>query len=279
MTTATPEAREIQYHPKWGGYSNLPPVPGWKGKTYWARTTSLAKTLDDTYNLTQWKLRQVVWGIHQNRNLLDLIGDRIKPDSKAGKEILNAVVERALDLAGSYDGADKGTALHDLAEMLEETGAMPEDATPEQVRTLLAYREGLESEGIEIIPEYTERVVVCPKLGVAGRIDRIGRDADGDLKIMDLKSQKWEPGAYDSLALSIQLATYANAEWVLDHESWTWEAMPKVSMREGVIFWIPSGRPGVFESYDVDLELGLKFARAAAQLRKWRYQTGIVTKR
>jgi len=279
MTETTTAAKEIEYHPKWGGYANLPPVPGWFGKNYWARATSLAKVLDDTYNLTQWKLRQVALGIKMEPTVLDLISDRVKPDSKAGKEILNAVAARALEVSGSHDGADRGTALHDLAEELDATGMVPVGADVLQAQTLVAYSNGLRREGIEILPEYTERVVVCPSLGVAGRLDRIVRDQDGDLKIGDLKSQKWEPGAYDSMALSIQLAIYANATHILDHESWTWEAMPKVSRKEGLIFWIPSTKPGAFEIYDVDLVQGAKFARAAKALKEWRYQNLTVTKR
>jgi len=277
MRTKNP-AKEIEYHPKWGGYSNLPPVPGWSGKTYWARATSLAKVLDDTYNLTQWQKRQVVLGLKENPALLDMWTGRMKPDSQGGKEMLNTIAAAAVELAGSFSGADAGTALHDLSEILDDTGEIDPEATKDQRRTLEAYREGVQAEGITILPEFTERVIVNTKLQVAGRIDRIGDD-DGVLKIMDLKSQKWEPGAFDSLALSIQLAIYANAEWMLDEESWTWEPMPKVDTTEGVIFWIPSGRPGVFESYDVDLVQGLRYARAAKDVRDWRYNAQTVTKR
>jgi hypothetical protein len=274
--------REIEYHPTYGGYSNLPPVPGWEGKTYWTRTSTLAKTLDDTYNLSQWGKRMVVWGIKQRPELLDMVGNRIKdPSGKAGKGILDAVATRALEEAETFKGADAGTDLHNLAEEMEFLGHVPQSATPEQRRTLNAYQAGLASEGLEILPEFTERVVVCPELGCAGRIDRIVREIDPNpvLMIGDLKSQKWEPGAYDSLALAIQLGVYANASYMLDVESWTWEPMPQVSKQGGVVFWIPSVRPGVFEAYDVDLVQGYKFARAAYMLRQWRYQKGIVTKR
>lgn len=274
--------REIEYHPTYGGYSNLPPVPGWEGKTYWTRTSTLAKTLDDTYNLSQWGKRMVVWGLRKNPNLIDMIGKRITdPNGRAGKEILNAVATRALEEAETFKGADAGTDLHDLAEILDATGALPTSPVPtrEQTRTLAAYELGLRRQKIRVLPEYTERVVVCPELGVAGRIDRIVDDFDQGLKIGDLKSQKWEPGAYDSLALSIQEAVYANASYMLDAESWTWIPMPEVSRKEGLIFWIPSTRPGVFEVYEVDLEAGYQFARAASMLRQWRNRKDIVTKR
>lgn len=282
-------AREIEHHPIYGGYSNLPPVPGWEGKTYWTRTSTLAKTLDDTWNLSQWGKRMVVWGIKQRPELLDMVGNRIKdPGGKAGKGILDAVATRALEEAETFKGADAGTSLHDLAEEMEAIGGIPGRATPEQRRTLNAYKAGLISEGLQVLPEYTERVVVCPELGCAGRIDRIVMDENPAsppktygpvMKIGDLKSQKWEPGAYDSLALAIQLGVYANASYMLDVESWTWVPMPQVSKEGGVVFWIPSVRPGVFEAYDVDLVQGYKFARAAFMLRQWRYQKGIVTKR
>lgn len=272
--------REIEYHPTWGGYSNLPPVPGWEGKTYWARTSTLAKTLDDVWNLRQWDKRMVVWGIKQKPELLDLIGNRIKdPNGKAAKQVLEAVATRAMEEAETHKGADAGTDLHNLAEILDATGSVPPEADLEQTRTLVAYELGLRRQKIRVLPEFTERVIVCPELGVAGRIDRVVDDYDLGLKIGDLKSQKWEPGAYDSLALSIQLSVYARASYMLDAQSWSWVPMPEVSREEGLIFWIPSTRPGVFEVYTVDLELGWKFARAASQLRQWRYQKNIVTKR
>ena len=278
-TPAGGGAREIEYHPVYGGYSNLPPVPSWEGKTYWTRTSTLAKTLDDTWNLSQWGKRMVVWGIKQRPELLDMVGNRIKdPSGKAGKGVLDAVATRALEEAETYRGADAGTALHDLSEIMDATGGVPVGTTADQARTMSAYRDGLISQGLQVLPEYTERVVICPELGCAGRIDRIVRDQE-TLMIGDLKSQKWEPGAYDSLALAIQLGVYANASYMLDAESWTWVPMPQVSKQGGVVFWIPSVRPGVFEAYDVDLVQGYKFARAAHMLRQWRYQKGIVTKR
>src|SRR5690606_40071490 len=111
------------------------------------------------------------------------------------------------------------------------------------------------SGGVTLLPAYSERVVVIPEIGCAGTLDTIADD-NGVLRIGDLKTQKWEPGVFDRISLCAQLASYSRAAFMLDTESWTWEAMPQVNQEMGVIIWAPAVEPGKAEIYEVDLSFG-----------------------
>lgn len=274
---------EIKYD-RWGRYANLPPIPGHSGVRTWTRASTLAKTLDDTYHLDLWKQRQVVRGLAKEPDLLKPVqGSRFNPASQNGKGTLNTIASTAMEIAGSWDGATAGTSFHDLAERFDR-GDMIEGldhTSDDEGEMLSAYALTLKSHQITALPELMERVVVVPALGIAGRFDRIYSD-NGIMRIGDLKSQKWEPGSFDGMALSIQLAIYANAKFMLDQSvtPWKWVPMPALDKTSGIVVWVPATQPGVAEIYDVDLEMGLRLAKAAAKIREWRRgASGIVTRR
>lgn len=273
-------SKEIEYD-RWGRYANLPAIPG-IGAQAWTRVTTIAKTLEDTYYLDLWKQRQVVMGIKNNPSLLDPIsGARFNPTSQHGKTLLNSIVSTAMDEAGSYTGANKGTAFHDLTEAFDrgDVATMPLDTEEERnsFEMLKAYKRQLELHNITMIPELMERVVACPALGVAGRLDRIISD-NGVLRIGDVKSQKTLD--FGQMSLAIQLAVYANATHMLDQETWKWVPMPEGLDRSiGVILWVPAEEPGRAEVHDVDLDFGLTLAKAAVRVREWRKTKGLVSRR
>lgn len=285
-------AREVEYD-RWGRYANLPPVPSGDHHGPFTRVTTLAKTLEDSFYLEQWKLRQTVAGIKLKPTILDVIGGRdvarIRHSIETGdplpnalKDLLQSVASTAMDEAGSYDGADKGTAFHDLAEKLDsgvplDMSKAMDEAGPSQVKMLNAYSGALRRHDLRAVPEYMERVVCVPELGVAGRLDRIYRESGGALRIGDLKSQK--SLGFGHMSLAIQLACYANAKWMLNHETWEWEPMPELDRTTGVIAWVPAIEPGRAEIHDVNLEFGWKLARAAFQVRQWRKAKGILKPR
>lgn len=275
-----PSKKEITYHPTWGGYNNLPKVPGYAWKDYWPRVSTLAKVLDETSGLTTWKLRKVVQGIAELPVLLDLISERHAPDSKDGKAQFDFVVGKALETARTHEGADTGTRLHELCELADLDGLTEVPGiSPFESATVSAYRRVMAASDYEILPEYMERVLICPELEVAGRTDRIVRHKPtGRLVIADLKSQKWEPGAYDGLALSIQLAAYANAAYMLNTDDWTWIPAPEIDKTQGLIIWIPAVQPGRCELFTVDLAFGYQAAQGAKRIKEWRNRKGVVGK-
>lgn len=269
-------ANEIKYD-RWGRYANLPAVPG-VGVQPWTRVTTLAKTLEDTYFLDLWKQRQIVMGLAETPNLLDLVkGKRFDPTSKHGKDILNSIATQAMETAGSFSGADRGTEFHNVAEKIDSGGVVDvSDVDPAMAEMIRAYSNLLIRAKIRPIPELMERIVCVPSLGVAGRLDRIVDD-NGTLRIGDLKSQKTLD--FGHMSLAIQFACYANAEYILNFETWAWEPMPEVDKTMGLIAWVPAEEPGRAEVHEVDLTLGWTLARAAAKVREWRKVKGIVSRR
>lgn len=276
---------EIKYD-RWGRYANLPPIPGHSGVRTWTRASTIAKTLDDTYHLDLWKQRQVIRGIAKKPDLLTPVQrTNFNHASQNGKGTLNNIASTAMEIAGSWDGANAGTSFHDLAERFDRgdliEGLGMSNATDDELRMLDAYSLTLKSHGIVAMPELMERIVVVPALGVAGRFDRVYLD-QGVLRIGDLKSQKWEPGSFDTIALGIQLGIYANAKFMLDQSviPWKWVPLPKIDKTRGIVAWVPATDPGQAEIYDVDLVKGFQYARAAVRVREWRRANeGVVTRR
>lgn len=273
--------KEIKY--TYGQYSNLPPLPGEERARRFTRASSLAKVLDDEFKLTQWKKRQVLRGVAMDPDMIAYLTEAIHEgeidfDHQQTKNDLDRLADQAMDRAGSGEGAKAGTAFHDLAEAWDLESRLPQGGQPTDLIMLSSYDDILRRAGIKVIPELIERVIVCPELGVAGRLDRV-YDDNGVISIGDLKSQKWEPGAFDSLSLSIQLAVYANATYMLDMETWEWIPMPPISKDNGIIVWVPATKPGKADIYDIDLREGWKFAKAASKIKEWRKRKDIVTRR
>jgi hypothetical protein len=262
---------------RWGRYNNLPPVPGYEDVRGWTRVSTLKETLEDQYRLEAWKRRQVVLGLKRNPGLLQSFTRQLDPRSKFGKDKLNRIADQAMDLAGSAEGADAGTARHEIIEaMYDPTNTLDRDLLePEELEWLQGFELIIEAKKIRFIPAYAERPVVIPSIGCAGTLDTILWHEDR-MKIGDLKTQRWKPGLFDRIGLSVQLGCYANAAYMLDFDTWSWQNMPQVDRTEGVIIWAPAEKPGVCKPLGVDLEFGWEAALASRQAREWRNRKGII---
>lgn len=270
-----PEHRQPKFN-RWGWYEDLPAIPG-HGTGPWPRVTTIKETLTDQYGLTQWKQRQVLLGAAQQPELLKAVsGARFNPTSDHGKRTLNALVDTMHDVAGSFSGADKGTVFHKHSEALD-AGADPKELglTREQYDMLRAYWNLRKNAGIKP-SEYSERIVFIPALGAAGTLDRLDWDSDV-LKVGDVKTQKSLD--FDGMSIPIQLAMYAHAEFILDHDTWTWLPMPKVDLRTAMVYWVPASEPGRAELHDIDLVKGWKYAQASVRVREWRKDKSTITRR
>ena len=102
------------------------------------------------------------------------------------KNELNDIAESALRAAKAGEAAARGTAIHRILER-HDLGEEIIDS-PENRAFRAAYEKALEAAGLIVVPEYVERIVVHPKLRVAGRLDRIfKRRRDGKFVIGDVK--------------------------------------------------------------------------------------------
>lgn len=244
---------------RWGRYKLTDPTNP-DGEVHpWTRATTLAGTLDDSYGLTQWKMRTVVLGLTKRSDLLDL-AYASDPDDK---QQLDSLCEDALKAAEADTKANQGTALHKFTARLDEgkLARAPKQWKPD----LDAYLAFKEDKGIQTAPVFIERITAVPSLGVAGTMDRVVKH-EGEPKIADLKTGSLN---HKGLSISMQLAIYAHGEGLWDMEHGKWEPMPPVSLTEGLVLHLPAGQAAP-ALYRVDLELGWKLAQLAFQVREWR---------
>lgn len=282
-------SKEIKFN-GWGQYANLPPIPGQSRSQSWTRATTLKDILTDKKNLELWSQRQVLRGIAMKPSLIaqvqeEIAAEEIDFDEKKIKDWLNKICSDARGVAGSFTGAETGTAFHSAAELYDAGNPFHIDdlfdtLDPNQAAMLSAYASKLAEHKIKPVGHLMERVICVPEMKIAGRLDRVYED-QGVLRIGDLKSQKWEPGAFDAISLCVQLAIYANAEWMLNEETWEWEPFPSnIDKTTGVIVWVPAKRPGFADVYDLDLEWGWKLAQASFRVRNtWRKDKSRVSRR
>jgi hypothetical protein len=264
----TPEARPKKdpKAEKWitgNGRYALPDPDTGQART-WTRVTTLAKTLEDTYNLQKWDGRMVARGVALRPDLAAL-AQGADPDDEEGKRTLNRVAAQAKEVAGASRGANLGTALHRLTELSD---AGREVQAGSLAGELDAYRATMAARGWRVVPEYLERIICVPELGVAGRLDKLvavrGR---GRLMVADLKSQKSMD--WGGLAIAIQLSIYAHAYAMWNEETERWESPPVMNQDEAVVLWAPIGR-NLCEPYRVDLLEGWHWAQASLQVREAR---------
>ena len=259
-----PRLREFESpRDRWGRYELPSPVSGKiEGGT---RTTTLADTLDDTYNLERYRQRMVIHGLKSDPDLLDdvdLYGEWRDVNADIYK-----VVEKAMIKAGDAHGRELGTAVHEWLEVIDGGKLTIEDVPPIFAAKCRAYLEQIMVNQIEPIPEYVERIVRNEAMKNTGTFDRIYRLADGSLVIGDVKTGK--DLKYSYMAIAAQLASYADAEYILSVDGTTWLPMPEVRKDYAVVLWVPSDADRA-EVVTIDLEFGRRVLEYALAVRDMR---------
>lgn len=238
----------------------------------WNGATTLAAELDNPYALQQWQMRQVAWGIGLRPDLMALAGSVTDPKSADDKATLRKVVADALAAASTEQGANHGTALHNIYYKID-TGTPMSEVPSYFHADIVARQQELALHGIIILPEYRERVIRCAIYGCAGRLDGIGKLADGSLVLIDDKSEE-DPERY-SHAKTVQMGIYANAGKLMNYDTNRLESMPDVRKDLGLVIHTRPGS-GKCTVYRVDIARGWAAARIAVELREWRKAKGLV---
>lgn len=239
----------------------IKPVGGATKATPYTRVSTLAKTLDDTTALTDWKCRQVAVGLDRRPDLRALVsadhGDRKQ---------LNTVIKAALDAAGSDVAANVGTAIHSFAEAVDNGGHI--DQVPPDYRAHVeAYRATLTAAGIMVVA--CERFVVHDELQAAGTYDRLLLLPDGRFVIGDIKTGVSAPNY--ALATAMQVAVYARSQHY-DPDTFTRTPLPNVDTSIGVLIHLPQDEPKC-ELHALDLVTGWDAAFLATDIRAKRKLT------
>jgi hypothetical protein len=244
---------------RWGRYKISDPATG-KERGY-TRVTTIAKVLDDSSSLADWKTRMAITGIVQRADLLAQASTALDDRSK-----LNKIANDAIDAAGAYSRANLGTALHSITQQLD-LGMKPQILQGLQadietyVASIAAWDFGMRKEWIEVL-------LINDEFEYAGTADRIVTTRDGKICIFDLKTGTDLSYSFGSIA--VQLAMYANADWIYDWKTGERTALPEgLDMKEGIICHLPAGE-ATCKFYTVDLEAGWEAAKMSFATRDWR---------
>jgi hypothetical protein len=265
---------------RWGRYKLKHPVSG--EPQAWTRATTFAKSISDTFTLSQWAQRMVVKGLTVRPDLVSLA---YPLDVKADRDALNKIVEDAKAAAGDKVAANMGTARHTFTQRIDEDPeADIEKLVPESaLDDVRAYRTALEEGGIRVVPALIERITAVPDYGVAGTLDR-GLDlskcrldlgpkvdlADGRLVIGDLKTGR--DLQYGWNEISIQLALYAmgvKACGVWNLKAKTWDPPCPVRQDFALVMHLPVGESKC-TIYKVELEPARRAMELCRDVRAWR---------
>ncbi len=241
------------------------PAGGDRPRPY-TRASSAAKTIEDTYNLEMWARRNVAFGMARDPSLIARVlavgGDPGTWDQSAKREV-DRIHADAGTVAQAHKGADIGTAVHRLTEMLDRgisvvAGPYADDLT--------AYTNALIAAGLTTDAEYVECRLACDALEMAGTADRLVRRADGRWFVADIKT-----GAtidYGALGWSAQLAAYAHSD-LYDPTTTSRKPTPALDKTVGIIIHLPAGQ-GVCTLYQLDLVAGYRAAQMANEVRNIR---------
>jgi hypothetical protein len=229
------------------------------------RVTTFASALGDESNLTAWKMRMVAKGMAEREDLRLLARSADASD----KDELNEVAEAAFEIAGGNAGRRLGTAFHKFSE-IRDRGGPDSDIDPEFLPHVNAYSAAIEAHGIEVLPDYIERLCVWERFSVAGSFDNIVM-WQGQPTILDKKG-----GAdlgYSWLKIAVQLLCYASADGIWDQENYRWLPMPE-GLRQDValVAHVPTGKRGEdarCDIYEIDLTSAGEAIRTSYEAREW----------
>lgn len=252
-THESPDAKLISR----GRYQIVP--DGEKRPKAHTRITNFAKKLEDEYKLTLWKKRMVLLGAAQRS---DITAAALA--NSDDNYTLNDLAEAAMDAAQANVRRETGTALH---RMCERVDAGEDLHLPEPWRADVdAYTKCLADLKLKV--DLIEQVVVHPRLGLAGRLDRtvIG----DDLFVCDLKTGRDLSESWGSIA--IQLALYAGAATMYDPATHTHSPMPKCNQERALVIHLPATE-GKATPYWVNLEGGRRGIALTERVLEWRKGT------
>jgi hypothetical protein len=282
---------------RWGRYKLRHPSHG--GVVEWTRATTFAKSVSDTFTLSQWGDRCVLVGATLSPDVLDKARGK---DVTRDREELNDLAEELKQAAGSKVAADWGTAVHSWTELCDRNWEIRwqilKERVPIQFRPHVeSYLLLLEEHGLVPLAsliEFSTGVLQYEVMGTSDNCYMTTRHLDvklprktvhlspGEFVIGDKKTGK--DLSYGWQEICIQLALYAqglNGSGRFDWATRTWDsdplkdyAEPGTKVREdvGVILHLPvdpasKRNPAV---HGVDLESGWSAAVLCERVRTWR---------
>lgn len=272
---------------RWGRY--IIPHPETGKSQSWTRATTFAKSISDTFALSQWSQRMVAKGLTLRPDLLAMTHSL---DVKADKDKLNGICEDAKAAAGNKVAANLGTALHSFSEELDRGNMTVADIPDPHRDDIAAYATAMKSAGVTIADGMIEKQVCLPSFEVGGTFDRIldlstiepwfrealrtaGYNMDhGEEAIGDVKSGQDLQYGWNEIA--IQLAIYAmaaRATGVWDRKTKTWLPPRPVRLDFAIVMHMPVGQK-TCTLWALDLKEAHEAMDLCRRVRRWRkYRT------
>jgi hypothetical protein len=252
---------------QWGRYELPDPRTG-EQVDGWTRATTFAATLAEQFGLTIWKQRQVVWGLSRRPDLITLASTISGPEDK---KALGGIVDEAHIAAGTDAKANRGTAIHRACQA-SEAGRHHE--VPEELRPHVAgYFTALKTAGLQVVPDFVERVIIVDRYHVAGQLDNLVMCPDGKLRVLDKKTGNLD---YADIEFAVQLALYAHADATFNYATGRYEPMPEVATDYAIIAHIDP-ETGKTELSRVNIEWGWLWARTCAEVMDIRKTKSVIT--
>lgn len=251
---------------RYGRYKLVDPATG-EVRPY-TRATTFAKSISDTFTLSQWSQRMVAKGLSMRPDLVAAAAALAVTD----REKLNKVAETAKETAGAKTGANLGTAIHAFTEQLDKGETVT--APPPYDRHVAAYATALADAGIEVVPEFIEQTVAVPDFGgIAGTFDRVVWH-EGRHKILDLKTGR--DLEYGWMEIVVQLAIYANAPAYFDKKTKMWVPLPAdMDLGTALVVHLPAQSEAKATVHEVDINAGWDIAKLCHAVRQARKRKGL----
>lgn len=238
----------------------------------YTRATTIAKAIEDTYNLTRWQLRKSCSGLAGRP---DLITSAQAHDPDTDRDTFERIVDQALEAAGTDQAATTGTALHRFTEDIDLGRKSLDDIPGEWRAHIAAYSTEMLSAQVRPRSKHVEQVVLLEGEGrdgwrIAGTCDRIVDTPDLGPCIADLKTSKSLDFSW--LGFGIQLAIYANHTATYDYSTGKRGKRIEVNTDTGLIIWLPATGPhaGRCEIHTVNLRAGYDALLTAMEVREHR---------
>ena len=304
FSTPKQAVSESDKYDRYGRYKLANPDTG--KPVAWTRATTFAKSIQDTFALSQWAQRMTLKGAALRPDIVAAVSTL---DVKQDRERVNALVEDAKKAAGNKVAANLGTAVHSFTEDRDKalvgqpvtSKAIPDDLRP----TVDAYELLLREFGLEPVPgliEFTTAVKQYEICGTSDRCYKVTRDITfklnkrtitlyaGEYVIGDVKT-----GAdlsYGWMEICIQLAIYAqglNTSGVWDWNTRTWgkptlpdnpDVLLKVRTDVALVPHLPVDRKegaDLATLFAIDLDAGWAAAVLCEQVRSTRKKGNLAT--